>query len=96
MAIERYDLIKCIGSMMPVTEPSVWDNFKCFHVCHALHTGIMVGSFNSFPSEAELIDTILLIHRMFIHNYEANNRTLEHLQEIQLTDLTSMVALAKG
>jgi len=36
------------------------------------------------------------MQRMFIHNYEANNHTLERLKEIQLTDLMSMVALAQG
>ena len=43
-----------------------------------------------------MVDAIVLIHRMFIHDYEASNRTLERLKEIQLTDLMSMVALAKG
>ncbi len=43
-----------------------------------------------------MVDAIVLLHRMFIHNYDANRHTLERLNEIQLTDLTSMVALAKG
>jgi lysine-N-methylase len=94
--LEHIMVCEYLRSMMPVTEPSVWDNFKFFNVCYALHKGILVGSFNSSPSDAKMVDTIVLIHRMFIHNYEANNGTLERLKEIQLTDLMSMVALAKG
>jgi hypothetical protein len=37
-----------------------------------------------------------VVHRMFIHNYTTTEYTLERLQALQLTDLTSMVALAKG
>jgi hypothetical protein len=94
--LEHVMVCEYLRSMMPVTEPSVWDNFKFFNVCYALHKGILLGSFTSSPSDAEMVDAIVLIHRMFIHNYEANNRTLERLKEIQLTDLMSMVALAKG
>jgi lysine-N-methylase len=94
--LEHVMVCEYLRSMMPVTEPSVWDNFKFFNVCYALHKGILIGSFDSSPSDAEMADAIVLIHRMFIHNYEANYLTLERLKEIQLTDLTSMVALAKG
>ena len=94
--LEHVMVCEYLRSMMPVTEPGVWDNFKFFNVCYALHKGILVGSFNSSPSDAEMVDSIVLIHRMFISNYEAINRTLARLKEIRLTDLLSMVALAKG
>jgi hypothetical protein len=82
--------------MMPVTEPSVWDNFKFFNVCYAVFKGMLYGSFNTSVSDAELVDSVMVIHRMFIHNYDTYHDTLEHLNAIKLNDLTSMVALAKG
>ena len=96
MFLEHVMVCEYLRSMMPVTEPSVWDNFKFFNVCYALLKGILIGSFNSSPSDAETTDAIMVLHRMFIHNYDAYHHTLEHLNAIQLTDLTSMVALAKG
>jgi hypothetical protein len=96
MFLEHVMVCEYLRSMMPVTEPSVWDNLKFFNVCYALVKGVLFGSFHSTPSDAEMVDAIVLIHRMFIHDYEANHRTLEHLKAIQLTDLMSMVALAKG
>jgi hypothetical protein len=94
--LEHVMVCEYLRSMMPVTGPNVWDNFKSFNVCYALLKGILIGSFNSSPSDAEVVDTILVLHRMFIHNYDAIDRTREQLQAIQLTNLMSMVALAKG
>ena len=94
--LEHVMACEYLRSMMPVTEPSVWDNYKFFNACYALLKGFLFGSFHSSPSDAEMVDAIVLIHRMVIHDYEAYNRTLEHLKAIQLTDLMSMVALAKG
>jgi hypothetical protein len=94
--LEHTMVCEYLRSMMPITEPGVWNHFQFFNVCYALHKGILYGSFDSAPGDAELVDAIVLIHRMFIHNYRANQRTFERLNEIRLTDLTSMVALAKG
>lgn len=94
--LEHVMVCEYLRSMMPVTEPSAWDNFMFFNVCYALLKGAIIGSFNSSPSDVEIVDAIMVIHRMFIHNYEAYHDTLEHLQAIQLTDLMSMVALARG
>jgi lysine-N-methylase len=94
--LEHVVVCEYLRSMMPVTEPGVWGGFQLFSVYYALQKGILYGCFDSPPGDAETVDAIVLLHRMFIHNYEANERTLERLNEIQLTDLTSMVALAKG
>ena len=94
--LEHVVVCEYLRSMMPVTEPGVWGGFQLFSVYYALQKGILYGCFDSPPGDAELVDAIVLLHRMFIHNYEASERTLERLNEIQLTDLTSMVALAKG
>jgi hypothetical protein len=94
--LEHVMVCEYLRSMMPITEPGVWANFQIFNVCYALHKGILYGSFDAPPSDSELVDAIVLVHRMFIHNYELNDRTLERLEEIQLTDLTSMIALARG
>jgi lysine-N-methylase len=96
MFLEHVMVCEYLRSMTPVTEPSVWDNFKFFNVCYALLKGILLGSFHSSPSDAEMVDTLVLLHRLSIHDYEAHDRTLEHLKAIQLIDLLSMVALAKG
>jgi hypothetical protein len=94
--LEHVVVCEYLRSMMPVTEPGVWGGFQLFSVFFALQKSILYGSFDSPPGDAEMVDAIVLIQRMFIHDHEANNRTLERLNEIQLTDLTSMVALAKG
>jgi hypothetical protein len=94
--LEHVVVCEYLRSMMPVTEPGVWGALQLFSVYYALQKGILYGLFDSPPGDAELIDAIVLIHRMLIHDHEADNRTLERLNEIQLTDLTSMVALAKG
>jgi hypothetical protein len=94
--LEHAVVCEYLRSMMPVTEPGVWGAFQIFSVYYALQKGILYGGFDSPPGDAEMVDAIVLIHRMFIHNHEASDRTLERLNEIQLTDLTSMVALAKG
>jgi hypothetical protein len=94
--LEHVLVCEYLRSMTPVTEPSVWDNFKLFNVCYALLKGVLYGRFDSSPSDVEVADAIVVIHRMFIHNYDTLESTLEHLKAIQLTDLTSMIALAKG
>jgi hypothetical protein len=94
--LEHIMVCQYLRSMMPVAKPSVWDNLKFFNVCYALLKGLLYGSFDSSPGDAEVVDAIMVIHRMFIHNYDAYQQTLEYLEAIQLADLTSMVALAKG
>lgn len=94
--LEHVVVCEYLRSMMPVTEPSVWDNFKFFNVCYALLKGILLGSFDAPPRDTETVDAIMVIHRMFIHNYEAYHHVLEHLEAMQHGDLMSMVALAKG
>ena len=94
--LEHVVVCEYLRSMMPVTEPGVWGGFQLFSVYYALQKGILYGCFDSPPGDAEMVDAIVLIHRMFIHDHETSERTLERLNEIQLTDLTSMVALAKG
>ena len=94
--LEHVVVCEYLRSMMPVTEPGVWGDFQLFSVYYALQKGILYGCFDSPPGDAEMVDAIVLMHRMLIHDHEANDRTLERLNEIRLTDLTSMVALAKG
>jgi hypothetical protein len=94
--LEHVVVCEYLRSMMPVTEPGVWGAFQIFSVYYALQKGILYGCFDSPPGDAEIVDSVVLVHRMLIHDYEANDRALERLAEIQLTDLTSMVALAKG
>ena len=94
--LEHVVVCEYLRSMLPVTEPGVWGGFQLFSVYYALQKGMLYGCFDAPPGDAEMVDAIVLTHRMFIHDYEANERTLERLDEIQLTDLPSMVALAKG
>lgn len=94
--LEHVVVCEYLRSMMPVTEPGVWGGFQLFSVYYALQKGMLYGCFDSPPGDAEMVDAIVLVHRMSIHDHEASDRTLERLNEIQLTDLTSMVALAKG
>jgi hypothetical protein len=94
--LEHVVVCEYLRSMMPVTEPGVWGALQLFSVYYALQKGILYGLFDSPPGDVELVGAIVLLHRMLIHDYEANDRTLGRLNEIRLTDLTSMVALAKG
>jgi hypothetical protein len=93
---EHVMICEYLRSVTPLTRPNVWDNFRFFNACYALLKGILIGSFSCPPSDSELVDSVLMLHRMFIHDYDARNQTLEHLSAIHLTDLSSMVALAKG
>jgi hypothetical protein len=94
--LEHVVACEYLRSMMPVTEPGVWGAFQVFNVHYALLKGMLYGCFDSPPGDAEMVDAIVLLHRMLVHDYDANVRTFERLEEIRLTDLTSMVALAKG
>jgi hypothetical protein len=94
--LEHVVVCEYLRSMMPVTEPGVWGGFQLFNVYYALQKGSLYGCFDSPPGDAEMVDAVVRVHRMLIHDHEANSRTLERLNEIRLTDLTSMVALAKG
>ena len=85
-----------LRSMMPVARGSVWENFMFFNVCYALLKGVLVGSFEAAPGDAELVEAVVVLHRMFIHDYDARQRTIESLAEMKHNDLLSMVALVKG
>jgi len=94
--LEHVVACEYLRSMMPVTEPGAWGGFQLFSVYYALQKGILYGCFDSPPGDAEMVDAIVLVHRMFVHDHDASERTLGRLKEIQLTDVASMVALAKG
>ena len=94
--LEHVLVCEYLRSMMPVTEPSAWDNFKFFNLFYALLKGALFGVFESPPGETETIETVLTLHRMIVHNYDAYRETLDYLEAIQHGDLLSMIALAKG
>lgn len=94
--LEHVVVCEYLRRLVPVAEPGVWGCFRLFGVYYALQKGMLYGGSDSPPGDAETVDAVVLLHRMFVHDHEAGARTLERLNEIGLTDLTSMVALAKG
>jgi hypothetical protein len=94
--LEHVMVCQYLRSMMPVAAGGVWENFEFFNVCYALVKGILVGSFDATPDDAELVEAIVVIHRMFVHNYDAYHETVEFLKTMGHADLLSMVALARG
>jgi hypothetical protein len=94
--LEHVILCEYLRSMVPITAPNVWDSFRFFNICYALLKGALYGSFQSSPDDDMLVDILVIVHRMFVHIYTMKEDSLERLRAIELTDLTSMVALAKG
>ena len=94
--LENIMVCEFLRGITPLAMPDVWGSFQNFSVCYAMHKGMILGSFNEAPDDYCLTDAIVLLHRMHIHNFSANRNTLQYLKDIQLMDLTSMVALAKG
>ena len=48
--LEHVVVCEYLRSMMPVTEPGVWDGFQFFNVCYALHKGICLAA-STLPRE---------------------------------------------
>jgi hypothetical protein len=96
IVFEHVMVCQYLRSMMPVTEPGVWDSFRFFNVCYALLKGSVIGNFREAPGEAELADAIVVFHRMFAHNESAAHQAFELLNAGGLNDLAGMVALARG
>lgn len=94
--LEHIMVTEYLRSMAPLMNPSVWDHFRFFNVCYALIKGAIYASFSEPPTDDQLVDVVVRIHRMFIHNFKAYDYILTRLDEIQLTDPLSMIALIRG
>jgi hypothetical protein len=94
--LEHIMVLEFLRSMTPITDPGIWESFMVFNACYALNKGIVYGSFFDAPDDAPLVDAIVLVNRLFSHNYSAYRRTLDYLQGSRHADMLSMIALANG
>ncbi len=85
-----------LRELIPFTYNDVWTSFRAFNAIYAFHKALIYGLYEEVPSDEELIDTCVLLHRKVIHTPHLMNQVLKQTARLGLIDLPTMAALANG
>ena len=79
---------------IPLANPDPWSNSRYFAVCYTLIKFGIVGHFETFPSDEELVDFLVVALRAFTHNsafYQNTVRWMDGLEFTKVGDFAKMV-----